>query len=270
MTPRLFLHIANLEARKTMSYRADFWINVVVSFFAQLGIVYFLWQAIFSESGSERIGGYDFDSMLLYYILVILLGKIVRGREHMGELSQDIYDGGLSRYLVYPAGYFRFKYAQHLGGLLPGAVQLLFFGLLAPLAIDLPPGESIRITNVLMATAALGVGNILFFLLNLPQQAVAFWADNVWSLAVLMRFLAALLGGMLLPLSLFPEWAVAVLNYLPFRYLYDFPVNLLLGRITPAGWITGMAVSLAWCGLLALAARVVWRRGELSYSGVGI
>jgi ABC-2 type transport system permease protein len=272
MRPRaaLYLHVASLEARKAMSYRADFWINVVVSFFAQLGVVWYLWTAVFRTTGQATIGGYSLPGMLQYYILVILMGKLVRGQEFSAGVSQDIYDGGLSRYLLYPVSYWSFNYAQHLGALLPAAVQLVLFLALLPLmgggVGDFHPGPA----QFLMALTALGVGNLLYYLIQLPLQSVAFWADNVWSLSVLLRFVSGLLGGSLLPLDLFPPGARAVLQWLPFRALFDFPVAALMGRLSVADWALGLTVALGWCGLLWLLAKGVWHKGERSYTGVGI
>ncbi|MDP2359554.1 MAG: ABC-2 family transporter protein [bacterium] len=267
---RLFSHVASVEARKAMSYRADFWINVVVSFFAQLGVVWYLWEAIFRSTGQALIGGWDLPSMLQYYVLVILCGKLVRGQEMMAGLSQDIYDGGLSRYLLYPVDYWSVKYAQHVGALLPALVQLVLFMALMPLFSGsigaFRPGPA----ELAMGAIALAAGNLLYFLLLLPIQAVAFWADNVWSLAVLVRFGSGLLGGALLPLSLFPDEARAVLDLLPFRFLFDFPVSALMGRLAFGEWAAGMGLIGLWCGLLWALSRLVWRRGELSYTGVGI
>lgn len=266
----LFGHVASLEARKAMSYRADFWINVVVSFFAQLGVVWYLWEAIFRGTGKATIGGWDLPGMLQYYVLVILAGKLVRGQEFMAGVSQDIYDGGLSRYLLYPVSYNRFKYAQHLGALLPALVQLALFMALMPLFPAqlgaFRPGPA----QLLMGFSALAAGNLLYYMLLLPLQAVAFWADNVWSLTVLMRFTSGLLGGSLLPLSLFPEQARAWLDWLPFRCLFDVPVGALMGRLSVAAWAGGLLLSLGWSALLWGLARLVWRRGERGYTGVGI
>ena len=100
MSPRLFLQVLSLESRTQMSYRANFWINAVANFFADFGVTYFLWLAIFAESGKERIAGYTFDQMVVYTLAVILVGRLVRGREFEGSISQDIYEGGLNRYLV--------------------------------------------------------------------------------------------------------------------------------------------------------------------------
>lgn len=266
----LYGHAASVEARKAMSYRADFWINVVLTFFAQLGVMWFLWKAIFAASGQITLGGWDLPGILRYTILVILAGKLVRGPEMASGLSQDIYDGGLSRYLLYPVSYWAFKYAQHVGSLVPSAAQFLLFFLLAPLLPGSVGAFHLQLPHLLMGVLALVLANLLYWLLQLPLQAVAFWADNVWSLSVLLRFISGLLGGAMLPLDLFPEKARAVLELLPFATLFDLPVNALLGRMEAGQWAKGMALGMGWCLLLFLASRRLWRAGERGYTGVGI
>ena len=74
----------------------------------------------------------------------------------------------------------------------------------------------------------------------------------------------------MLPLSLFPEWAERLLSLLPFQYLFYFPVMTLMGAVSPGEWARGLLVALAWCAVIGLAGRAVWRRGYLAYTGVGI
>jgi ABC-2 type transport system permease protein len=267
---RLFWHIVSVEARTRMSYRVDFWINSVVGFLAHFGLMYFLWNAMFAESGQESIGGYDFPTMLFYFVAVILIGKIVRGPELTGAVSTDIYEGGLNRYLVFPTSYFLFKYAQNLGALLPALVQLALFGIWFLFILELPPDVSLTPLTVVMGLIAAFVANLLYFVMLFPLQCVAFWADNVWSLSVALRFVSGILGGAMLPLSVFPIWGRELLTWLPFRYLYDFPVNVVLGNVSVGEWALGLGLALAWTSVIGLVGRAVWQRGELQYSGIGI
>ena len=73
MSPRLFAHVASMEARTRFSYRVDFWINAILSFGVEMVVVWFMWAAIFEASGSEVIGGRTFPAMVLYYIVVALV-----------------------------------------------------------------------------------------------------------------------------------------------------------------------------------------------------
>jgi ABC-2 type transport system permease protein len=270
VTLRLFWTVFNTESRKLMSYRVDFWLNAVVGFFAELGTAWFVWLAIFEARGAETIGGFRFDGMVLYYALAILLGKLVRGQERAPGMSQDIYDGSLSRYLLYPTGYFTIKYAEHLGSLVPALVQLVLFTAVYAGFLRAPAGSAITPLSVLRCALAVVLANLLWFSMLYPIHAIAFWADNVWSIRVMLRFVTEFLGGLLLPLALFPDWLETALAYLPFSYLFAFPVVTLLGLPSPVSWLQGMAVGTVWTGALLVLGRQVWARGYRVYSGVGI
>jgi ABC-2 type transport system permease protein len=270
MSPRLFLHAFSLEARTQLSYRANFWINALAGFVAEFGVTYFVWVAVFRESGRAEIGGYGFDAMILYSLTVVLLGKLVSGREMEGAISTDIYEGSLNRYLVLPASYTGFKYAQRMGTLGPGFVQLALFGLATMLILDLPPGGGMTLGSIAMATVAIVVANILYFLYDNIVQYVAFWADNVWSLDVAKRFVVILLGGYMLPLRTFDEGTQRVLEVLPFRFFFDFPTRVLLGEISFGAWAAGLLLAAVWGGVAWGLGRLLWRRGQLRYTGVGI
>jgi ABC-2 type transport system permease protein len=269
MRPKLFWEIFTVEARKKMSYRADFWINSVAGIFVHLSFYWFLTYALFA-SGRPLLAGFSLKGMILYYVFVTLIGRLVQSMDLEMGISQDIYDGGLSRYLLYPVRYGAVKYAQQWGGLAPQVLQLLLFGIMAPFILGIPPEVKITVPSILMAAVSIILANLLHFLLIRPVQAVSFWADNVWSLLVAARFGMAMLGGQLLPLQLFPEWAQQLLAWLPFPYLYSFPTLTLLGSVNPADWARGVVITIFWCLAATLAGNVVWQRGDLQYTGVGI
>lgn len=270
MRPRLFLRVVSQELRTRLSYRLDFWLNAVVGFLAQFGLVYFVWRAVYRESGSDVIGGYRFDGMVVYYLTVTVLGKLVGGRDLEARVATDIYEGGLNRYLLFPARYLPFKYAQHVGSLLPSAIPFFVLGVVFVLAMGLGAQALPQPGHVLMALPTLLVANVLHFLVGYPLQLVAFWADNVWSLDVAKRFLMTFLGGVMLPLSVFPAPVQEVLEVLPFAYAFAFPARVMLGEVGMQEWLGGLAIALAWCAAFWSVGRAVWHRGQLQYTGIGI
>jgi len=270
MRARLLWNVFSVELRKRMSYRADFWINSVAGILVNLSVFWFLTYAMFAASGQPTLGGYTERGMILYYVFVTLLGRIVQSNEMEMGISQDIYEGSLTRYLIYPVSYQSVKYAEQAGSVAPQLIQLALFGFLAPLLVGIPAEVHITPASVAMGLIALALANVLHYLLVVPIQAVAFWADNVWSLLVAERIAIAFLGGQLAPISLFPGWAQAVLAWLPFPYLFSFPARTLMGSVGVAEWAVGLLVCLAWCGIAAGLGRWIWRRGDLQYTGVGI
>ena len=270
MRAGLFTRVVSLEARKQMSYRVDFWINAVMGFVAELTIAYYLWAAIFQARGTDRIGGFTFEGMVLYYVAAILLAKLVRGQEKDLTIARDIYEGSLTRYLIYPCSYILFKYAEHVGSLVPALLQTLVFGGVALFWLKSPEDVRINGQSVVMALTLVAVANVLAFLMRFPIQGVAFWADNVWSLNVMLRLATELLGGLLLPLSLFPPAAQGFLAWLPFPYFFYVPVQTLFGRVSLEEWLTALSVMGVWCLVIGAVGALVWRRGHRVYTGVGI
>jgi len=267
---RLFASVASMEARKRMGYRFDFWVNATLGFVLPVALVWFLWRAIFAGAGAESVGGYTFECMVAYYVLAQMIGKLVRGFDFNPGVSDEIYSGSLTRYLLYPAPYFGLKYAQQFGQAVTGFVQLALFGGIAHFAFGLLGGIEFRAQSVAMAVAAIMLANLLHFLMYLPLDSIAFWQDNVWSLNVMMRFTMALLGGAMLPLSLFPDWAANILQWTPFPYVCWFPIRVLTGEADAAEWMRGMAVCGAWIAALGGISAIVWRRGSRQFGGTGI
>ena len=270
MSPSLFFHLVLVEAKKLMSYRVDFWITMVVALVVNLVILWALWEAIFAESGKELIGGWDLNGILAYGVMVFLTGRIVRGGDLQMTVATDIYDGALSRYLLYPRHYPFIKYAQQVGNILPDLFQSLMMGLVAIPLLGISTTAEVTPMSLLMAIPSILVAHLLFFLMSLTPQYIAFWADNVWSLSVMLRFVTMLLGGAMLPLTLFPESIQVGLHWLPFSYLFEFPTLVALGKIDLITWFEGICYCLLWSLLIGLLSIPVWRRGDLRYTGVGI
>lgn len=259
----------SLELRKIFSYRLDFWASFIGTVVAELGLAYFLWKAVYEARGVESIEGYSFRGMMLYYLLVPLTGRLMRGNE-MGLVSDDIYDGGLTRYLVYPVSFLQYKYVAHLAFALVSAFQLVAaFGAFVWL-IGAPAESHLGWSQLVMGLAAALVGSLLFFLMLAAIEMVSFWQENVWSLSVMLRFVLMLLGGSMMPIAFFPESVQPWLARLPFVYVAAFPVDCMMGLVNPERWAGGLLVAAAWILVFAAVSGWVWRRGVRQYSGVGL
>lgn len=265
MSISLRFYLQNLQ--KVVSYRAEFWLGFLGGVGSQFLVAWFLWKAIFQARGAATLEGFTFGGLMLYYLLVPLVERVARLHE-MGGISGEIYDGGLSRYLLYPVPYFRIHFAANL------AQSTVFLGQMA-LALGACFWFFGRPEGMGIASAAQGLGAMLAsaalcFWMSACLEMVAFWADNVWSLWVLNRMLASLLGGGMIPLAFFPEWARATLEWLPFSRIISFPVRCLLGQVGWAEWVAGLGITAAWTLAFMAAGMAIWRKGLRNYAGVGI
>jgi ABC-2 type transport system permease protein len=266
----LFFRIGSLEIRKLMSYRVDFWIRNAIGILAQFGLFYFLWLAIFQESGKTMIGGFSFDGMIFYSTLSVLFSRFIQNRGRGYEISREIYEGTYTKFIIYPVSYFRFKYAQNLGASLTVAIQVILFGALFFTFLNTPPEANFSLSSFSMAFASILLAHFLNFLIFMPIEGIAFWADNVWTLMVMARLIIDLTGGALIPLTLFPDWAHEALLWTPFPYLFHIPIRSAMGLISFHEWLFSFGVTILWCLALFFLGQAFWKRGDRQYTGVGI
>lgn len=267
MNAAITFHFYLLELKKLISYRAEFWIGFIGSVLSQFGVAFFLWKAVFAARGVDTLQGFTFASLMLYYLMVPLMERIVNGQE-MGFMAGEIYEGGLTRYLLYPVSYFRVKYMAKMAQTTLYILQMaLVLGLfMAAFSMPLP----ITWLSAAKTVPVILLSGLLAFSLIATLEMVAFWADNVWSLLVLNRMVSNLLGGALVPLAFFPEQVRAALEWLPWTRLVSFPIRCLLGEVGTAEWLRGMGLTVLWTALIASLGAWLWRKGIKSYAGVGI
>ena len=97
----------------------------------------------------------------------------------------------------------------------------------------------------------------------------AFWTTRTQAVNTTYIIFAVFLSGRFTPLELLPGAIQTVARALPFRLWASFPVELLMGRMTPAEAWTNVAQQLIWIVAFYGLLRFVWSRGLRRYSAVG-
>lgn len=261
--------ILTLELRKVLSYRAEFFFRLFGRMLAQIGVSYFLWTSLFATGGTERIAGFTLDTMLLYYIFVPFIDSAVRGGEFT-TTAQEIYDGSLSKFLLYPAPYFLFKFWGRMAETLFALGQLLIGPPLVALLLHVSLPASLSPASLGMALVSIFLASGLYFLMATAVELLAFWAENTWSLILILRWMVHLAGGVLIPLALFPEWSRMFLTVLPFPHLVSTPVRALMGDIGVREWLVSAGIAIAWIVVFGGVVATLWRHGRRAYAGTGI
>lgn len=269
MNARTFAHAVSMEARTLLSYRADFWTNFLFGVLSFAVANYFLWDAVYRARGVEVIGGYTLPDMVLYTLLTACLTRIAFAGMR-GTIAQEIYSGGLNKYLVFPVSFQAFKYAAHLAYGLIAVAQLVLALCVARVFVGAEPFARFSPGLFVLGLGVALLAGFAYFALSALMEMVAFWADNVWSLGVLLRFITLFCGGGMAPLTLYPEWAQEVLRWTPFPYILSFPIRCLQGVATAPEIGFGLTLLICWSLGLAGCVSLLYRRGLTTYSGVGI
>jgi ABC-2 type transport system permease protein len=98
---------------------------------------------------------------------------------------------------------------------------------------------------------------------------IAFWADNALGYDTFVYQLYIMLGGVMVPLELFPAGLRDALYWTPFPYVLDFPVRVMIGRASGAELWLGIGVQALWVAVLVALFSLLWRAGLKRYAAAG-
>lgn len=260
--------IVSQELRRILAYRSDFWVTFIGQTVIQLFIARALWQSVFEAQGVREMKGYDLEQLTLYYILAPVGTRLLLG-EGFGFLARDIYEGTFSKYLLYPLSFVQYKSLTYLTNSLFYALQLVLVTLayFAFYRQALPNGD--ELLNLLAGTGLFFVAATSYMYLTMSIELISLWADNVWSLQVMLRFFTAFLGGGTIPLAFYPDWGLQLVKLTPFPYFISLPIRTIMGDAGAGEIAEGVLILAFWGLIFRLALHLLWKVGQKRYTGVG-
>ena len=261
--------VLSMELRKILAYRSDFWVSFLGQTVIQLLLGRALWQSVFESQNVSQMNGMGLDTLTLYYLIAPIGTRILTG-ENIGFMSREIYEGSFTRYLIYPLSFFHYKSITFLTYSLFYTTQMLILYFLYSLFYvgGLPSMTQLGFALAGMGTFMLAAAASLA--VSMCIELLALWADNIWSLMVSFRFFMSFMGGAFIPLVFFPEWALKILQWTPFPYFVNFPIQTFMGNLSWHEWCYQASILGVWIVFFFILANIIWKKGQHQYTGVGI
>lgn len=110
---------------------------------------------------------------------------------------------------------------------------------------------------------------ILRYVLSYALAITAFWTTRVTALFQLYFAVEFFVSGRIAPISILPGWVQGVAAWLPFRWMFYFPLEVLLGRLAPEEVMAGLGFQLVWLAISSLLLITLWRMAAQRYTAVG-
>ncbi|MFC3606946.1 ABC transporter permease [Stutzerimonas tarimensis] len=260
--PGIAGRLIRMSVLVTVVYRAQLFVWLI-SGVAPLFMMMIWWEL----SRDKVIGGYTASDFVAYFLGIYLVRQLTAVWV-IFVLNDEIRQGTLSGRLLKPIAPFWFHVAEHLGQMLVRApiVVTVFYVGASLFAIDL---TSI-VWRIPLFLASLVLAWIIIFHIYYCVGLLAFWMANSLALDAMVWSMYTVLGGMLIPVDLFPETSRYLVAMLPFSASLDFPVKVLIGKVVGVDLLHGFAVQLFWVAVLVAFRRGLWRRGLKRFSGAGI
>lgn len=230
-------------------------------------LVYLIvWSTVSNTSGGS-VGDYTTRAFAAYFILLMLVNHVTY-TWIMYEFEYRIRQGNFSFALLKPVHPIHSDVADNVSSKL---ITLPFMLLIAVgLALIFHPVFSRVLWAMAAFLPALFLAFLLRFLLEWTLAQAGFWTTRVSAINQMYFVMVLFLSGQIAPLTLFPRPIQILAMLLPFRYMIGFPVEMLLGRLTPMEMLTGLVAQVVWLVIGFVLIRIVWRAGVRIYSAVGV
>jgi ABC-2 type transport system permease protein len=218
-----------------------------------------------NQNGIQGLSANDF---VTYYLTLLIVDKLTSDVT-IHILSYKIQDGTLSGELLNPVhpvltrtlvSNLAYK-SLTLLALLP--IWILLYVLFRPDFSGVTP------LNLLLAVPAILIGAAINFFLGAIITCAAFWTTRVYSLSEFIYAFALLFGGVFVPLDLLPPLAQRIAYVLPFQLYIYFPIQLILGKLSPEQISWNFTWQAVWLVLGTIFFSLMWREGVKRFSAVG-
>jgi ABC-2 type transport system permease protein len=259
--------VYSTRARTSVQYALQYRFNLVFDLVLSTvePIVYLaVWQLVADAAGGE-VNGFTPGRFAAYYITFGFVRLCLQAGAP-SNWQEWVQRGDLSGYLLQPLHPAHLDLATWLGFCLTRAVCWLPVGAL--LVVLYRPEFDTSPLQVTVFAVSLIPALVMRAVLNDIVGMTSFWFVSIVAIGGVMRIAEMLFSGRLVPPEILPSWAQTLSHLLPFEWGFAFPIEALIGPISPAELGRGLLIQLAWTVALWGLMLAVWRRGVRRYGAV--
>ncbi|CAG7647561.1 ABC transporter permease [Paenibacillus allorhizosphaerae] len=246
--------VGRISLRNHFAYVYDFLVRsiflvVVMYIFIQL------WQTTFQGEGKPLIEGYSFRQIIWYILFAESLTMAFPSLAI--RIEEEVKSGDVGYKLMKPFSYIGYHYVSYVSEVYVRLAVNFTVGCTLGIAVFGFPSFGMGWAGFfIMSFGSITVN----FLLGMTLALCAFWVEETRGLEFVYNKLLFTVGGMLMPLELFPEALQQVCKWLPFQAVLYFSAKTAV-RWEDVDLVSMLAVQWAWVTGLVLVVAWVYRRG---------
>jgi ABC-2 type transport system permease protein len=256
---RAFPTLLRVGFAGALAYRAELIIWMLTTTMPLVSLA--LWSAVSSNAPLGRFGPKEFVG----YFLAALIVRQITGCWLVWELNYEIKQGTLSQRLLKPIHPLWVYGASNLAAIPLRAGLCLPVAILAILYAQLTSDPALL---TIFFFSLIGAWCINFFAMALVGS-LAFYLESSTGIFELWMITFMILSGYVVPLELFPPWARAIADVLPFRYTLGFPVEVLTGMLDVRSALKLLAMQWLQAATIAAAGILAFRGGVKRFGAFG-
>lgn len=252
-----YLQVYKMQIIRSMTYKFDVYGNILMQSIIMLASSFF-WKALYADKGSVQ--SVNADSMMVYTVVssmisVVLLTNVER------RITTSVSKGTIAIDMMRPVDIYKIFFAEDLAG----TTALIFQNLIpvfviGSILIGVPVPASLF--GFVLFLCSLFMAYWINWLMAVTFGMLSFQVINMDALIQVKKHLIRLLSGSIIPLWFFPDTLRAVLECLPFAYLYQLPLNLYIGKYDTGYLAKAFSIQALWLCIFAVLFMVCRKKAE--------
>lgn len=262
----LYASYFRINITRYISYRVETVIWLVGMILPPV-VLLSVWQSAASRMGGSIVG-FNAGDIAAYFVVVMLVNH---GTQAWAVFLWESYvrEGYLAYVLLRPHPVFMQDLAENVAFKIVTMPIMLLTGV----ALWISFHAHARLTPLTLLAAIPTV--LLAFALRytidwIVATTSALYSTKVDAVNTVFFFIVLIFSGQIAPLQMMPNSLRMAADFLPFRWMIDFPVQALLGRLTTQQILTGMGMQALWLTVQAALVAITWRGGIRRFTAVGL
>jgi ABC-2 type transport system permease protein len=218
--------IAALSFRQRLDDRAVLVGRTI--FYALILLIYSrLWQAVLGGSDAASLGDRALGQTpgsYVWYLAITEWVMLAQPSLHL-EIEADVRTGDVVYQLSRPLSYVGAKVAAALGEL---ALRWMVLGASGLVFGRVFSGEWPSVAGLGLALLVGALASVVMLLAHAAIGLSAFWMHDAMPVYLIWQKLAFVLGGLMLPIGIYPEWLRVIAEHTPFPAMLYGPGQLVV------------------------------------------
>jgi len=233
-------------------FRLVLWI---LSDYVYIVASYFLWRAIFASTETGMMGGFAFQDMVVYILLMAAVGRITWSPAGW-IIGMEVRDGSIAMNLIRPISYSTRIFFCAMGDNLFNV-----FVSAGPLFIIVGAffNDVTTLAQVGLFAVSVFLSFCIYHFFDMCFSMISFYTTYVWGLQMLKGALLRFLSGAIIPFAFFPEALNRFFELLPFAGLGYTPVMIFLGNYQGTEILLFMGLQVFWALFFWGFSLLLWR-----------
>jgi len=259
-----YLTAMRTHIQSDFQYRAATYMYLI-GMVAEPVIYLVVWSTIANSHGGS-VQGITAGEFAAYYIVWTLVRNMNIVFTPYGW-EERIREGHFSSLLLRPLHPIHHDLADFAGGKIVWVV--LYLPIALGLTLAFKPTLHISAVEIVVFFFAIWGAYLIRSMALWLLGMVTFWTTRGSAIFETYMMAELLLSGRLVPLTLMPNWAQTLADWLPFKWTFYFPIEVLVGNMSTASLLGGLGMQLFWATVGGTLVWICWRASAKHYTAVG-